>query len=254
MRYRPLGPTGLVVSEVGFGCWQLGGRGWGRVRAGEAIHAVHEAIDAGINLFDTAPVYGFGRSEELLARALRGSRDPRVIVTKGGLAWDARGRVRHDNRPEALVRGAEESLARLRRDRIDVLLLHWPDPQVPLAESIGALEDLRRRGKILAWGLSNFPAADVLALDPPPPVLEYPANILDRYAQEYEAAARAGRELIELAPERGWGVIVFDVLMRGLLGGCYDAARAIRDLLEAPGIASCLVGFKNPGQVVNLEY
>lgn len=163
--HRPLGSTGLRVSEVGFGGWQLGGRGWGTFRVDEARRAIARALQLGVNLFDTAGVYGFGRSEELLANALRGAPPGTVVVTKGGLVWDDRGRVRHDNRPESLARQIEDSSRRLRRDPLDVFLLHWPDPQVPVLESVGALQDFQRTGRIRAWGLSNFSVADVLRVD-----------------------------------------------------------------------------------------
>ena len=228
MKYRPLGSTGLLVSEVGFGAWQLGGEGWGRTDARETLDAVRAALDLGINLFDTAPVYGFGRSEELLGRALGGAHVS--IVSKCGLAWDERKRVTHDARPEVLRRGLDDSLRRLRREELDVLLLHWPDPAVPLRESLGALEALRRKGKIRAWGLANFPANMVRSVDSivsgglrgeAGPVLEYPRNILRTYADEYRESGAAGEELLEVAAHAGWGFLAFDVLLRGLLGGRY---------------------------------
>jgi aryl-alcohol dehydrogenase-like predicted oxidoreductase len=225
MNYRPLGNTGFKVSEVGFGSWQLGGKGWG-TPSSEGLHAVIRALEAGFNLFDTAPVYGFGRAEEILGKALRDRGKDAVLVSKGGLIWDERKRVAHDASPRALRESLEGSLKRLRRERIDVFILHWPDPAVPLAESISALDDLRSRGKIGAWGLSNFPAEDVLRLEsnpspPPPIVLEYPLNLLRRYADEHARAGASSQELARAASLRGWGFLAFDVLARGLLGGRY---------------------------------
>lgn len=241
MRRRALGTTGILVSEVGFGCWQLGGEGWGAFRSEDGIRAVRRAWELGICLFDTAPVYGFGRSEELLGRALRGAAREAVIISKAGLVWDERHRVAHDNRPESIARSLEGSLRRLGVERLDVLLLHWPDPRVPLEESIAELERLRSVGKIRAWGLSNHPAADVLsaaglleaaAARGAGPVLEYPANVAHSYAPEYEASGEAGEALRPLAEARGWGFVAFDVLLRGILAGRWGPERRFgkRDL------------------------
>jgi aryl-alcohol dehydrogenase-like predicted oxidoreductase len=235
MNLRPLGSTGLHVSEIGFGCWQLGGVGWGKVSARDAKAAILRALEAGVNLFDTAPIYGFGRSEELLGETLRAAGREALVVSKGGLVWDDHKRVLHDNRPLSLRRQLEDSLRRLGRDAIDVYLLHWPDSAVPLAESAAALESLRGEGKLRAWGLSNFPAAEVVALGVPGVrglVLEHPLNWLGQYAAEYQASAAAGAELLDLSCRGKWGFLAFDVLARGLLGGRYDEKTAFgkRDL------------------------
>ncbi|MGQ9592426.1 MAG: aldo/keto reductase, partial [Planctomycetota bacterium] len=241
MRHRPLGTTGILVSEVGFGCWQLGGEGWGAFRTEDGIRAVRRALELGISLFDTAPVYGFGRSEELLGRALRGAAPDAAIVSKAGLVWDEGRRVAHDNRPESIARSLEGSLKRLGVERLDVLLLHWPDPRVPLEESIAELERLRSSGKIRAWGLSNHPAAAVLSVERAledaarrgaGPVLEYPANAAQSFAPEYEESGRAGETLRPLAEARSWGFVAFDVLLRGILAGRWGPERRFgkRDL------------------------
>lgn len=303
MNQRPLGTTGLQVSELGFGGWQLGGRGWGRFCAGEARRALVRALELGINLFDTAGVYGFGRSEALLGEALRGAPEGTVVVSKGGLVWDDLGRVSHDNRPESLAVQLAGSLRRLRRDRLEVFLLHWPDPRTPVLESAGALEELRRRGSIVAWGLSNFPPGDVRRVEEwlrssgareGSLVLSYPQNLLDEYADEHLQAGEAAKDLLSRSATASWGFLAFDVLCRGLLGGRYGreakarfgkrdvrsrdrrfseatfstllyrarevdaialqmgvppAALAIRAVLDRPGVSSCLVGMRRPGQV-----
>lgn len=218
---RPLGSTGLEVSPVGFGCWQLGGEGWGRYSLKETQSAVRRAVELGVNVFDTAPIYGFGRSEELLAGALEKDRDRVVIVSKVGLVWDAQRRVRHDNRPGALREQLEGSLERLRRQTLDVLLLHWPDPQVPLLESVAALQGFQQQGLIRAWGIANHAARELEPLAEVPLVLAYPLNAARIHATESADVARAGEEL--LARRRPhWGFLAHDVLARGLLGGAYD--------------------------------
>ena len=149
----------MSVSELGFGCWQLGGKSWGRFSQRDVVSAVEEALAAGVTLFDTAPVYGLGRSEELLGKALAQACESVVVVSKAGLVWDPSGRVIHDARPVSLRQQLLESLRRLHRERVEVYLLHWPDARVPLRESVDALESLRREGLIGAWGLSNHSVA-----------------------------------------------------------------------------------------------
>lgn len=244
MKHRPLGSTGILVSEVGFGCWQLGGEGWGPFRTDDGIRAVRRALDLGISLFDTAPVYGFGRSEEVLGKALGRDFHRVTVISKAGLVWDANRRVAHDNSPASIRRSLEGTLRRLRAEFLGVLLLHWPDPAVPLEESLGTLRELRRAGKIRAWGLSNHPADQVLSVEElleeaarcgEGPVLEYPANVAGRFACEYEASGEAGEELRLHAERRGWGFVAFDVLMRGALGGRMGPGRGFgkRDIRSA---------------------
>ncbi len=222
MRRRRLGSTDLLVSELGFGCWQLGGRGWGRFSQREVVCAIEAAVARGVNLFDTAPVYGFGLSETLLGRTLARRGDDCVIVSKGGLVWDASERVEHDARPESLRRQLEASLKRLGRDRLDAYVLYWPDPKVPIEESLGSLEVFRREGLIQCWGVSNLPIAVVQGcLDRRSELsfLQQPLNALEEYPIEHREAARDGTELLALSARRGIGVLAFDVLARGLLGG-----------------------------------
>ncbi len=286
MNLRPLGSTGLRVSHVGVGCWQLGGDGWGSVSSLDVQAAVLRALELGVHVLDTAPIYGFGQSEELLGRMLSARRgetiEATVVISKAGLVWDDQRRVRHDNRPESLRAQLEGTLRRLRRERLDVLLLHWPDPSVPLEESVAALDALRGEGKIRAWGLSNFPAGEVLRLARTDMVLEYPSNVLKTYAKEARVAALAGEELLASGAAGACGFIAYDVLARGLLGGRYSASTrfgkrdlrarddrfspesfsqnlesarrmpsavaAIRGVLENPSVSCALVGIKTLAQ------
>jgi aryl-alcohol dehydrogenase-like predicted oxidoreductase len=219
VKREPLGNTGIDVTRLGFGCWQLGGKGWGLKSGDDPIAAVGRALELGVNLFDTAPIYGFGHSEERLGKALPAAAEDVVIVSKGGLVWDSLKRVAHDNRPASLRVQLEGTLKRLRRERLDIFLLHWPDRSVPLLESAAALEALRDEGKIRAWGVSNFDAADVLSITSRSLILEYPVNCIERYDDEYQASAKAAAELLPLAESRAWGGLAFDSLARGLLGG-----------------------------------
>lgn len=155
MRYRMLGRTGIEVSSLCLGTMVLGA--WGNTDEDECQKIVHRAIDAGINFIDTADIYGFGSSEEILGRALQGRRDGVVLATKVfsqmGEDRNAKGGSRRWIR-----RAAEDSLRRLKTDRIDLYQLHRWDRSTDLDDTLGALSDLVREGKVLAVGTSNFPA------------------------------------------------------------------------------------------------
>src|SRR3954449_2715111 len=150
-----LGMTGLEVSQIAFGTWQLGGE-WGQFDEDQGIAAIRQARELGVNLFDTAQGYGFGASERVLGKALRDDLDHRrdevVIATKGGLRMTDDGLVR-DSSPAWLRSGVEDSLRALDVDQIDIYQIHWPDPNVPLAETAGALQEMVDQGKIRHVGV-----------------------------------------------------------------------------------------------------
>ncbi len=139
----------LEVTVVGLGCNNFG---W-KLDYDATAAVVHTALDAGINFFDTADIYGGTRSEEYLGRALGARRDEVMIATKFGMAVDD---TRRGARPEYVKQAAEDSLRRLATDRIDLYQLHQPDPSVPIADTLGALNDLVRAGKVREIGCSNF--------------------------------------------------------------------------------------------------
>ncbi len=154
MNYRRLGTTGVWVSEIAFGCWHLGSK---PADENEAIRLIHRALDLGINFFDTAEIYGEGRSEEILGKVLKGVRHQMVIATK------VRGRLKERSNEEGLsryhiVRAVEASLRRLQTDYIDLYQAHWWDPYTPLEETLEALDILVRQGKVLYIGCSNYAA------------------------------------------------------------------------------------------------
>lgn len=155
MEYRKLGKTNLKVSSIGFGCWAMGG-GWGESDDKSAIAAARKALDLGINFFDTANIYGFGHSEEVLAKALGRRRKDVVVATKGGLHMDQYGCLYRSGARLHIEKAVEESLKRLKTDYIDLYQIHWPDMNTPFEETVRALEDLRKAGKIRHIGVSNF--------------------------------------------------------------------------------------------------
>jgi aryl-alcohol dehydrogenase-like predicted oxidoreductase len=212
-----LGMTGLQVSPIAFGAWQLGGE-WGEVDAEQGVAAIHHARHLGVNLFDTAQGYGFGASERLLGSALRDDLDHRrdevVIATKGGLRMTADGLVR-DSSPDWLRSGVEESLLALGADHIDLYQVHWPDPAVPFSETAGALEELVQEGKIGHVGVSNFDAGQMAEFASTRPVetLQPPYHLFRR---EIEA------DLLPYCRQHDIGVLVYGPLAHGLLTGALD--------------------------------
>ena len=163
MQTVKLGTTRLEVTPIAYGTWQFGGD-WGPVDERAAVDVIRHARSLGINFFDTAQAYGFGRAERLLGRALaaglRASREQLVIATKGGLRMDGDRLVR-DASPAWLRKGVEASLEALGIDRIDLYQVHWPDPGTPIRETAAALADLVREGLIRHVGVSNYSTAQI---------------------------------------------------------------------------------------------
>jgi aryl-alcohol dehydrogenase-like predicted oxidoreductase len=217
MNTVPLGMTGLEVSPIAFGTWQLGGE-WGEFDEQQAVAAIRQARELGVNLFDTARGYGFGTSEQLLGRALRDDLDKRrdevVIATKGGLRMTDDGMVR-DASPDFLRNGLEGSLRSLGVDYVDIYQVHWPDPNVPFAETAAALEKLVEEGKIRHVGVSNYDAAQMaeFARTRPVETLQPPYHLFRR---DIEA------EVLPYTRENDVGVLVYGPLAHGLLTGSMD--------------------------------
>lgn len=179
MKARALGESGIQASVVGFGAWAVGGWMWGGSVERDSVAAIHAALDNGITLIDTAPMYGFGRSEEIVGRALKGGRRHQaVLATKCSLVWDGPTAGRHfhfdassdgkalpgepvykkvyrDNRPAAVRIGVEDSLRRLQTDYIDLIQTHWQDPNTAIGETMAELLRLKKEGKVRAIGCSN---------------------------------------------------------------------------------------------------
>jgi aryl-alcohol dehydrogenase-like predicted oxidoreductase len=191
---------------------------WGGSSAREAIQTIQTAVDHGINLIDTAPVYGFGRSEELVGRALRGDgrRERAIIATKVGVEW-ADGRIYRNSTAGRISQEVEDSLHRLRTDYIDLYQVHWPDPSVPIEETAGALARLLREGKILAIGVSNFSVEQMTRFRAVAPlhVVQPPFNLFERVAE---------RQIIPYAQSRQMTVLAYGSLCRGLLTGTITSA------------------------------
>jgi aryl-alcohol dehydrogenase-like predicted oxidoreductase len=212
--------AGFVPGPIALGCEPLGGTDWGDVDVAEVRRAVRRALDLGINTFDTADVYGLGRSEEELSRALGSDRRRALIITKFGVRWDSpcseqRASTRRDASPHYLVTALEASLRRLRLDAVPLYLVHWPDPFVPLAETLGALEQARRAGKVISYGLSNFSANEVAGNAETFPVaaVEGEFSLLN---------TGTSSEMFDVARQHGITRLAYGVLAQGLLTGKYD--------------------------------
>ena len=224
MKTTTLGRSGLQVSSVAFGTWQLGGD-WGRFDEDAAVAAIRRARELGVNFFDTAQAYGFGASERILGNALRDEltrdRDGLVIATKGGLRQTDSGLIR-DASPEWLRRGVDASLMALGVDHIDLYQVHWPDPVVSAAETAGALRDLITEGKIGHVGVSNYNTAQMAEFSSTLPVetLQPPYHLFRREVED---------QVLPYCREHNIGVLVYGPLAHGLLTGTLNAHTVFAD-------------------------
>ena len=227
MLQRPLGNSGLQVSPIGLGTWAMGGvlETWGLVDDRESIAAIHQALDLGVNLIDTAPIYGLGHSEELVGKAIQGRRHEVVLATKCGLLFP---RSKEELPPRCLsrrsiLRECEDSLRRLRTDVIDLYQCHWPDSSTPVVETMEALTTLLTQGKIRAIGLSNFSGEQIMAAREFGPVhsLQLPFSMLH---------LRTAEDLIPFCVEHGIGVLAYSPLAKGLLTGKFNAESRFQDV------------------------
>jgi aryl-alcohol dehydrogenase-like predicted oxidoreductase len=237
MRYRPLGRTDIQVPLVTFGAWAIGGWYWGGSDDEEAVRAIQAAIECGMTAIDTAPVYGFGHSERVVGRAIQGRRERAVVMTKVGLRWDdtrgdfyfettdhhGRKLAIHKNcRPWSLKWEVEHSLTRLGVETIDLVQVHWPDPKTPIADTMGALLELRTQGKLRAIGVSNFSVAMMeeaqVVLGDVPLASDQPKyNLVGRDIE---------KEILPYARSKAVGVLVYSPLEQGLLTGKVPAERS----------------------------
>jgi aryl-alcohol dehydrogenase-like predicted oxidoreductase len=205
--------TSLKVSPVAIGTWAIGGWMWGGTDEAESIATIRAAFEHGINIVDTAPVYGFGRSEEIVGKAIAEGRlrADVLIATKAGLQWDG-GKVSRNASRARILREVEDSLRRLRTDYIDVYQVHWPDPLVTIEETAEAMLTLLEQGKIRAIGVSNF---SVLQMErfrrvAPLHVLQPPYNLFER---DIEA------DLLPYCRKNQIATLGYGALCRGLLSG-----------------------------------
>ena len=221
MRYRPFGRTGLQVSVVGFGCWPMAGDRYGAIEDDEAVAAIHRALERGVNCVDTAPAYGAGHSEEVVGRALEGRRRDVILVTKCGVKVPPPGQpgpLRDASRAN-ILREVDASLKRLRTDRVDVLLVHWPDSATPFEETMRALDEVVASGRARFVGVSNFTEAMMAEcmLTRRVDVEQVGYHMLDR---------RQEQATFPYCQMHGIGVMGYGSLGHGLLTGAFSASTA----------------------------
>ena len=199
------------ASRIALGTWAIGGWMWGGTEEKDAIAPIHHALDLGINLIDTAPVYGFGQSEEIVGKALEGRRDKALIATKVGLDWSS-GKILRNSTPTRLKQELEDSLRRLKTDVIDIYQVHWPDEGTDFEETAKTLEGFRRDGKIRAIGVSNYTPAhmDAFRKEAPLATIQPPYNLFERGIEE---------DVLPYAKKHGIVVLAYGALCRGLLSG-----------------------------------
>ncbi len=289
MECRQLGNSDLNVSVIGYGAWGIGGEPFWRTEGEESsIRSIEKAIDVGINFFDTAPVYGFGYSEELLGRALESKRKDVIIATKCGLRWKKKSikSIEKIATRESILEEIESSLKRLRTDYIDLYQVHWPDESTPITETMDILLDIQKKGKIRYIGVSNYSVGQMKESLENGQIISLQSmySMLERDIEKGE---------LPFCVENNLGVICYSPLASGVLTGKYDestkfedwrgkniighftgdvflshirkvkevsriarnldkttAQLAINWLLHQKGVATAIVGVKNPDQVV----
>jgi aryl-alcohol dehydrogenase-like predicted oxidoreductase len=213
MEFVDIPGTSIRASRVALGTWAIGGWMWGGSNESDAIRAIHAALDHGINLIDTAPVYGFGRSEEIVGKALAegGRRKRTYIATKVGLDWKDGKPFRNASKAR-IMKEAEDSLRRLQTDVIDLYQVHWPDPRTPIAEVADAMDELQRAGKIRAIGVSNFSPAqmDEFSKVAPLHAAQPPYNLFERGIES---------DVVPYCRDQDIALLAYGSLCRGLLSG-----------------------------------
>lgn len=228
MKFRKLGNSEVEVAPLAFGAWAIGGWLWGGAEEKAALRAIRASFDLGITTIDTAPAYGFGRSESLVGQAMEGiDRSKYQILTKYGLVWTSnRGDLHLDTvdndgnpvkmyrnaNPESVIKECEESLRRLNTDYIDLLQIHWPDATTPIADTMGAVSRLIEQGKVRAAGVCNYTVQHVEEALKTLPIVsnQVPYSMVNR---------RIETDIIPQALEKGLSILPYSPLQRGLLTG-----------------------------------
>ena len=290
MERRFLGNSEFEITRIGLGTWAIGGPwqfGWGPQDDDDSIRAIHEALDGGINWIDTAPAYGLGRSEEVVARALKQSDQNPYVFTKCGIVWNAKGSPSQTLRKASIVQEVEDSLHRLDLDVIDLYQVHWPIPEGEIDEGCAAVEELRTAGKIRYAGVSNFSVAqmeqvggllEITSLQPPyslvqpeveddilPYCLEKGIGVIN-YSPMGSGllTGKMSRERIDALPEDDWrrksdrfkepklsmNLALVDVLQE--VAGrheCSIAEAAIAWTLHNPAVTGAIVGARRADQI-----
>ena len=212
------------ISAIGVGCWNFGGD-WDGYNESNSISLVHSAIDKGVNFFDVAPVYGFGTSEEILGKALKhGKREKVLVASKCGLTWNSNHETSNNLTKENILKEIDESLIRLQTDYIDIYQLHWPDHNTPIEETVSALEEIKKAGKIRYIGLTNFSKKDIEKFMSMIEINSQQSlyNMFERNTNSYHNIPleyKTEQEILPLVKEYGQAFFPYSPLFQGLLVG-----------------------------------
>jgi aryl-alcohol dehydrogenase-like predicted oxidoreductase len=227
MEYRTLGKSEIKVSELAFGAWAIGGWMWGGTDSKDAIEAIETAIDNGMTTIDTAAVYGFGLSEELVGKAIKGKRGKVQILTKFGLSWnekkgefffpskDNAGKdvdIYRYSSKEKVLSDCDQSLKRLGTDYIDLYQIHWADPTTPVSETMEALDILLKKGKIRAGAVCNYSLELMSEAEKTFTIVsnQVPYSMVNRGIE---------KEIVPHCIDKNIGILAYSPLQRGLLTG-----------------------------------
>ena len=213
MEFVKIAGTEIESSRIGLGAWAIGGWLWGGSEERESIDTIHAALDSGITLIDTAAIYGFGRSEEIVGKAVSeyGNRDKIIIATKAGLDWTS-GKVYRNSTKESIFKEVDDSLERLQTDYIDIYQIHWPDFECSFEEPAEAMLDIYNQGKIRAIGVSNYTIEhkDIFRSVSPIHTSQPPYNIFEREIE---------KDVLPYCQEHGITMLLYGAICRGLLSG-----------------------------------
>ena len=222
MKTRQFGNTDMHITPIGFGSWAVGGGGyqfgWGPQDDEQSIAAINHALDLGINWIDTAAVYGLGHAEEVVARALEGRSERPYIFTKCGRVWNERGEITGNLKAQSIRRECENSLRRLQADVIDLYQIHWPDPDSEIEEGWATMAELKKEGKVLYIGVSNFTVSQMRRAMAIAPIssLQSPFSLVEPDIR---------KDILPFCEKHNIGVIVYSPMASGLLTGSMSRVR-----------------------------
>jgi aryl-alcohol dehydrogenase-like predicted oxidoreductase len=248
MKTRKLGWTDLEITTVGLGTWAVGGGdwqyGWGPQDDDKSVKAIRRALEAGVNWIDTAPIYGLGRSEEVVGRAIKGVSPVPIVATKCGLVWNDEREQWTQLKADSVRAEVEASLRRLDIERIDLYQIHWPNPDEDIEEAWEVVTDLVKQGKVRYGGVSNFSVEQMERAGKIGRVasLQPPYSMLRRGVED---------EILPYCAREGIGVIAYSPMQKGLLTGKFTPERAAA--LPESDHRSRDKMFQEPELAVNLE-
>ena len=251
MEYRMLGDSGLKVSVIGFGAWGIGGAPfWNNEGDTNSARAIIKSYELGINFFDTAPVYGFGHSEELLGKTLKPFRDDVIYATKCGLRWRNKslGAITKNATRKSILEEIDLSLKRLNTEYIDLYQVHWPDIETSQGETMETLLEIQQQGKIKAIGVSNYSVEQIRDIMKHGKIvsLQPDYSLLNRFIE---------KDILPYCKENQVGIIAYSPLASGLLTGKYGKDAKFSDW-RGKGIIGCFSGAqfaKNMEKVKHLK-